>query len=281
MKRIDFDDNINAVEDKFGTGKDGWTNGDPADPSSATVPQDYWFDGVQEELIGIIEAAGLTPDGGDYTQVLAGLRNLFVQATDTSGRIGPRLIWSDGPNSDNVGVWTFTGTLYFAYNCYFDIGNLRWDTLAGASNPRLVKVSLGGEFVPATITLYQGTLTAGVWSNESFVVSPATVPRVVGHITATAGSTTGAASANSIGISSVNSTANSQGRVTVSFDEPFESTDYFPFVTTQSVLGQLTDTRVYSKTASSVTVVIVDAATGSVQDLSGSNAEFYIECKGI
>jgi len=75
MDRINH---ASAEADKFGAGKDGWTNGDPLDESTGTVPQEEWFDGVQEELVGLIEDAGLTPDAAQYNQVREALGVRFA-----------------------------------------------------------------------------------------------------------------------------------------------------------------------------------------------------------
>ncbi len=64
-----------------------WTNGDPETLTPATVPTQDWFNTVQEEMVGLVLEAGLTPDKADHTQLLAALRVLFVSATGgaTSG----------------------------------------------------------------------------------------------------------------------------------------------------------------------------------------------------
>lgn len=57
-----------AEADKFGAGKDGFTEGDGGLvlPTRVRSP---WLDGVQEELLGLIEGMGVTPDSGDFTQL--------------------------------------------------------------------------------------------------------------------------------------------------------------------------------------------------------------------
>jgi hypothetical protein len=51
--------------------------GDPGSGIAATVPGHEWFNGVQEELLAVITAGGLTPSATDRAQVLAALRTLF------------------------------------------------------------------------------------------------------------------------------------------------------------------------------------------------------------
>lgn len=55
-----------------------FTNGDPAGGIPATEVPDWWLNAVQEELVAIIEAAGLTPLASNSQQVLAALRGMFA-----------------------------------------------------------------------------------------------------------------------------------------------------------------------------------------------------------
>ncbi|WP_419900680.1 gp53-like domain-containing protein [Roseomonas sp. USHLN139] len=55
-----------------------FTEGDPVGGIPATVVPAWWLNGIQEELAGIIEAAGLTPLASDNTQVLTALRRLMA-----------------------------------------------------------------------------------------------------------------------------------------------------------------------------------------------------------
>lgn len=51
-----------------------FTEGDPSLGIDATTVTANWLNGAQEELVGIIEAAGLTPNGANNGQVLAALK---------------------------------------------------------------------------------------------------------------------------------------------------------------------------------------------------------------
>lgn len=55
--------------DLFGAGKHGFRNGDLAGGIPPTDFNADWFNGVQEELLAVIEAAGLVPAGADLTQL--------------------------------------------------------------------------------------------------------------------------------------------------------------------------------------------------------------------
>lgn len=71
MRRIST---ATRVVSKFGAGKDGFTNGDAVGGIPATDLEDVWFDHVQEEMASVIEAAGMTLDPNDRTQLLAALQ---------------------------------------------------------------------------------------------------------------------------------------------------------------------------------------------------------------
>lgn len=78
MKRIDTP---NRELDLFGAGKDGFRNGNLA---LGVLPTEFnadWPNGIQEELLAVIEAAGLTPDGGALNQLLLALRAAGVFTT--------------------------------------------------------------------------------------------------------------------------------------------------------------------------------------------------------
>lgn len=46
-----------------------------------------WCNAVQEEIVGVIEAAGITPDKSDVSQLLAALQAMFVLSGSSSGVI--------------------------------------------------------------------------------------------------------------------------------------------------------------------------------------------------
>lgn len=61
-----------------------FTEGDPAGGIAATIVSATWLNGVQNELVHIIEEAGITPDAGNLTQVKAALDVLYSGAGDLS-----------------------------------------------------------------------------------------------------------------------------------------------------------------------------------------------------
>lgn len=84
MHRIDTP---TAQKDKFGAGKNGFTRGNPQTGVPATDLDDDYFDSIQEEIAGLVEASGLTLDKADRGQVLKALKLLFAANTDSMGAL--------------------------------------------------------------------------------------------------------------------------------------------------------------------------------------------------
>lgn len=73
-------DRINTAtkaEDLFGAGKHGWKNSNASLGIVATDFNADWPNGVQEELLSIIEGAGIVPDVATRTQVRQAVKRLF------------------------------------------------------------------------------------------------------------------------------------------------------------------------------------------------------------
>ncbi|EME5174128.1 carbohydrate kinase [Escherichia coli] len=75
MHRIDTP---TAQKDKFGAGKNGFTRGNPQTGTPATDLDDDYFDSIQEELAGIVEASGTTLDKSKRNQVLTAMKALLL-----------------------------------------------------------------------------------------------------------------------------------------------------------------------------------------------------------
>ncbi|MEM5371368.1 hypothetical protein V4C53_35785 [Paraburkholderia azotifigens] len=76
------------VIDKFGTGKDGFTNGDAVAGLPSTDMEDVWFDHVQEEIANVVEGAGIALDGSNRAQLLAALKLIAAGARRVQGLRG-------------------------------------------------------------------------------------------------------------------------------------------------------------------------------------------------
>ncbi|MDM3007567.1 MULTISPECIES: phage tail protein [unclassified Citrobacter] len=73
MHRIDT---ATAQVDKFGPGKNGFTNGDPATGRRATDLNSDMWDAVQEEICSVVEGAGETLEKGNHTQLFEAIQLL-------------------------------------------------------------------------------------------------------------------------------------------------------------------------------------------------------------
>lgn len=75
MHRIDTP---TAQKDKFGAGKNGFTAGSPQTGTPATDLDNDYFDMLQEELAGVVEAAGVNLDKSKHNQLLTALKALLL-----------------------------------------------------------------------------------------------------------------------------------------------------------------------------------------------------------
>lgn len=75
MHRIDTP---TAQVAKFGVGKNGFTRGNPQTGTPATDLDDDYFDMLQEELVGVVEASGVSLDKAKHDQLLTALKKLLL-----------------------------------------------------------------------------------------------------------------------------------------------------------------------------------------------------------
>ncbi|EKW0743683.1 RNA polymerase beta [Citrobacter freundii] len=75
MHRIDTP---TAQKDKFGAGKNGFTAGNPQTGTQATDLDNDYFDMLQEELAGVVEATGVNLDKSKHNQLLTALKALLL-----------------------------------------------------------------------------------------------------------------------------------------------------------------------------------------------------------
>jgi hypothetical protein len=71
---MDFIQTSNKQLDKFGVGKHGFSAGNPGLGVLATYLSNVWCDAVQQELMNVIEAAGLAANAGSLTQLLQAIK---------------------------------------------------------------------------------------------------------------------------------------------------------------------------------------------------------------
>ncbi|OWF77952.1 hypothetical protein B4900_14915 [Yersinia rohdei] len=84
MHRIDTP---TAQTDKFGVGKNGFTRGNPQTGVPATALDDDYFDAIQEEVAGVVEATGVALDKSNRTQLLTALKKLFLRTSNNLSEI--------------------------------------------------------------------------------------------------------------------------------------------------------------------------------------------------
>lgn len=75
MHRIDTP---TAQKDKFGAGKNGFTRGNPQTGTPATDLDDDYFDMLQEELAGVVEASGASLDKLKHNQLLTAIKAILL-----------------------------------------------------------------------------------------------------------------------------------------------------------------------------------------------------------
>ncbi|ECF5133442.1 tail fiber protein [Salmonella enterica] len=109
MHRIDTP---TAQKDKFGHGKNGFTNGDPATGRRATDLNSDMWDAVQEEVCTVIEAAGIPLSKGEHTQLHAAIDRLIAEQVKT--RLEKNQNGADIPDKSlfvrNIGALPANGT---------------------------------------------------------------------------------------------------------------------------------------------------------------------------
>ena len=76
MRRVALENR--AQKDKFGSGKHGFTSGNPSTGVLATIPGADWFDSIQEEMAGVIEGAGYALDANKNTQLKTAIEKIFA-----------------------------------------------------------------------------------------------------------------------------------------------------------------------------------------------------------
>lgn len=208
-----------AEADKFGAGKDGFTDGTPADESSGTVVNEDFLDGVQEELVGIIEAAGDTPSNGDYTQLVQALllkiggtmtgQLLFdmdnqtarMRDTNTVAQNQARLIWQMGPmRLYYFRTYDILGHhyVYMTWNCWYNNGTEAW---VDEGNGCVWSFNFSQPAGGGALTFYHGVsggaLSEGTtlhMGTQSFIETPGDksnslthIPKVIANITVSSG----------------------------------------------------------------------------------------------
>jgi hypothetical protein len=70
---------MQRTQNEYATEDNRFTEGNPAAGVPATVVTDDWLNGVQEEIMAVIETAGLEADGEDLTQLYQAIANMIAE----------------------------------------------------------------------------------------------------------------------------------------------------------------------------------------------------------
>jgi phage-related tail fiber protein len=77
---MDFIQTSNKQTDKFGSGKHGFKPGNPGTGELATFLSNEWCDTVQQEIVNVVEGAGLTPTVGVRNQMYLAIQAMIYAA---------------------------------------------------------------------------------------------------------------------------------------------------------------------------------------------------------
>lgn len=163
MHRIDTP---TAQKDKFGQGKNGFTNGDPATGRRATDLNSDMWDAVQEEVCTVIEAAGIQLSKGEHTQLHAAIGRLIDEQVKT--RLEKNQNGADIPNKplflQNVGLEETINRVAGAMQKDQNGGDIpdkkQFARTIGAVTSTTITLGESGWFKIATVVLPQSTSTA-------------------------------------------------------------------------------------------------------------------------
>nr|WP_254048863.1 phage tail protein [Gilliamella sp. N-G2] len=128
MHRIDTS---TAQRDKFGTGKNGFTRGNPQTGTPATQLDYLYCDAIQEEIANAIESAGFTLDKSKHNQLATAIKEFVSGAVKKTGdTMSGQLILSEFgikhryTDSENLIVLR---TLGDNYSCmFYDAEKKQW-----------------------------------------------------------------------------------------------------------------------------------------------------------
>lgn len=168
------------------------TEGEPSTNTPATIPGAYWFDSITEEIVRVIEAAGLTP-ADTQTQLRDAIRALAAASRPPAGIIEV-YAGATAPagylECDGSAVSRTTyAALYGAIGTTYGAGDGS-TTFALPDLRRRVVMGAGGSAATSTIASTLGS-TGGA---EAVTLSAAQMPRHTHHIS------TGGAHTHTVGI---------------------------------------------------------------------------------
>lgn len=149
-----------------------FTNGNPGTGVPATIPNQDWFNGVQEELLAPIIAAGITPSKTVVNQLLSALQSMFGSAVGSMRNASMSVAAASASatfTADEIIVETALGGLTFRLANYSQTVNLA-TTGAGGMDSGAAPVS---GYVALYAIYNPTTQTAGILAtNATSSVAP-------------------------------------------------------------------------------------------------------------
>lgn len=109
MHRIDTS---TAQKDKFGAGKNGFTEGNPQTGTPATALNSAFFDTIQEEIAGVVESTGVALNESNNSQLNTAIRKIITDAiTGEEGELGTAAYHNvqTSPMDETVGAVQING----------------------------------------------------------------------------------------------------------------------------------------------------------------------------
>lgn len=88
---MDFIQTANKQVDKFGAGKHGFSAGNPSGGIPATNLSPEWCDNIQQELVNVIEGAGITINPASKTQLAQAIQAMISGATGNDYKASVRV----------------------------------------------------------------------------------------------------------------------------------------------------------------------------------------------
>lgn len=170
-----------TVDNKF-------TDGDPVGGVPATVVTDDWLNDIQENLIALLVAAGITPTKGRAGDVLDSIRALNVIQMPFRNMAIYRIVGGVQSVSINGGAFTTTGATSFVYPASGVVRKRVWGAGGGGGGTSGASAAASGG--------NGGGYAEGIYKAASGTIDTVTVGAGgAGGVGASAGSTGGTSSA--------------------------------------------------------------------------------------
>lgn len=160
MHRVDTSTAVATMPAPGAAGTPGYfTEGNPLSGTPATIPGQAWLNAIQEELVAILVAAGISPSKTNNAQVLAAIQALIAEAVADgdnlvvtgTAEINGGIIYVDALNSSSDAV------VYLRNQAGVVQGAVRWDR--ASDTIRLQRHNALGDTVEGELSLGASSVT--------------------------------------------------------------------------------------------------------------------------